>query len=487
VKLTVVGLGPGPAEWLTEAARARLTAPGARIFARTRMHPALAGVQFESFDTLYDQSDSLSEVESAIAARLLSAAGEVVLAVPGDGILGEAVLQGLRDGGAEVEVVPGVPLGIGALVAAGVPVSDGSQMVEATSLGGTGIDLLIELNPRWPAVVTGVFSRQVASDLKLALQRSYPAEHAVSVVHHAGLSTQSLNVIPLAELDRERVEFDHLTHVVMPAVPMPVATGSPHGLRAIVSRLRAPEIGCPWDLEQTHQTLVPYVIEEAYEVVDAIEQDDTTSLADELGDLLLQVVLHAEVADQNGEFEWNDVIRGLSAKLLRRHPHVFGEVAVRGADDVVRNWDLLKAAERSDQPQPASALDRIPKSLPALKHAAEQARKASQAGFDWPTRDGTLDKVREELSELLAAETVAERREELGDLLWIIAKLAMLDGIDAEEALRASNHKFASRFQILERLATERGWRSMADQPISELLAAWTEAKRRLAGRAERT
>ena len=193
----------------------------------------------------------------------------------------------------------------------------------------------------------------------------------------------------------------------------------------------------PWDLEQTHQTLVPYVIEEAYEVVDAIEQDDTPGLADELGDLLLQVLLHAEVADQNGEFEWNDVIRGLSAKLLRRHPHVFGEVAVRDADDVVRNWDLLKAAERSDQPQPASALDGIPKSLPALKYAAEQARKASKTGFDWPTRDGTLDKVREELAELLAAETVAERREELGDLLWIIAKLAMLDGIDAEEALRA--------------------------------------------------
>ena len=225
-------------------------------------------------------------------------------------------------------------------------------MVEATSLGGSGIDLLIELNPRWPAVVTGVFSRQVASDLKLALQRSYPSEHAVAVVHHPGLSTQSVQLGPLAELDRERVEFDHLTHVVIPAVPMPVATGSSHGLRAIVSRLRAPEIGCPWDLEQTHQTLVPYVIEEAYEVVDAIEQDDTPGLADELGDLLLQVVLHAEVADQNGEFEWNDVIRGLSAKLLRRHPHVFGDVAVHDADDVVRNWDLLKAAERSDQPQP---------------------------------------------------------------------------------------------------------------------------------------
>ena len=198
-------------------------------------------------------------------------------------------------------------------------------------------------------------------------------------------------------------------------------------------------------------------------------------------------VLHAEVADQNGEFEWNDVIRGLSAKLLRRHPHVFGEVSRPRRRRRGAQLGPAEGGRALGSAAAASALDGIPKSLPALKYAAEQARKASKTGFDWPTRDGTLDKVREELAELLAAETVAERREELGDLLWIIAKLAMLDGIDAEEALRASNRKFASRFQILESLATERGWRSMADQPISELLAAWTEAKRRLAGRAERT
>src|SRR5215207_560383 len=260
---------------------------------------------------------------------------------------------------------------------------------------------------------------------------------------------------------------------------MTMATGSPHGLRAIVARLRAPEIGCPWDLEQTHRSLTPYVIEEAYEVVDAIEQDDTAGLADELGDVLLQVLLHAEVADQAGEFEWNDVVRALSAKLVRRHPHVFGEVQVSGASDVVRNWDLLKAVERSAHPPAESALDSIPKSLPALKYAAEQARKASKTGFDWPTRDGTLDKVREELAELLSSQTLDERREELGDLLWIIAKLALVDGIDAEEALRAANRKFAQRFKILEAIAAERGWPNLASRPIEDLLDGWREAKQR--------
>src|SRR5262249_38095200 len=148
--------------------------------------------------------------------------------------------------------------------------SVGAQLVEATALGGAGIDLLIELNPRWPAVVTGVFSPGVASELKLALQRIYPTEHAVRLVFHPGLSDQDVRVVPLSELDRSNVTFDHLTSVVIPSVSGYVPNGSPHGLRAIIARLRAPEIGCPWDLEQTHTTLIPYVIEEAYEVVDAI-------------------------------------------------------------------------------------------------------------------------------------------------------------------------------------------------------------------------
>jgi tetrapyrrole methylase family protein / MazG family protein len=485
MRVSVVGLGPGPLSWISSAATDRLRTPGARVFVRTRLFPGLdqllAGVAWESFDELYETADSLDEVTRRMVERLLAADDEVVLAVPGDGVLGEAVLEGLRAGGAAVEVVPGVPLGVAALTAAAVAATDGAQLVEATSLGGSGVDLLIELNPRWPAAVTGVFSPRVASDVKLALQRVYPAEHAVCFVYHPGLEDQRVERTPLAELDRLRLELDHLTHLVVPPVQGYVPTGSAHGLRAIVARLRAPKIGCPWDLEQTHRSLIPYVIEEAYEVVDAIEDDDSSGLADELGDLLLQVALHAEIADQSDEFEWNDVARNLSEKLVRRHPHVFGEVVVSGASDVVRNWDQLKAAERIHQPRPTSALDGVPASLPQLKRAAELARKAEKAGFAWPTREGTLDKVREELAELLEARDLAERREELGDLLWIIAKLAVDDGIDPEEALRAANRKFAARFGVLEDIARERGWNTLQDQPIEELLSAWADAKRRTA------
>ena len=358
------------------------------------------------------------------------------------------------------------------------PAADGAQVVEATSLGGSGIDLLVELNPRWPAVVTGVFSPRIASDVKLALQRVYPPEHGLKVVHHPGLADERVQRVTLAEVDRVRVDFDHLTHVVVPPVVGYVPTGSAHSLRAIVARLRAPAIGCPWDLEQTHRSLIPYVIEEAYEVVDAIEEDDSAGLCDELGDLLLQVALHAEVADQSGEFEWNDVVRTLSEKLVRRHPHVFGEVQVSGASEVVRNWDQIKQTERVDQP-PASALDGVPKSLPQLKRAGELARKANKAGFDWPTRDGTLDKVREELAELLEADSLAERREELGDLLWILAKLAWQDGIDPEEALarRQSQIHGPLRRHGANRRRTQLA--SLVGRALPELQSAWAEAKRR--------
>jgi len=201
---------------------ARLHLPGARVFLRTRLFPGiqklLEGVVWESFDALYEQAESLRDVSRMMAERLISSGDEVVLAVPGDGTLGEAVLSRLREGRAVVEVVPGIALGVAALAAAGLAAAGGAQIVEATSLGGSGIDLLIELNPGWPAVVTGVFNPRVAGDLKLALQRVYPPEHEICLVQHAGLDDEHIHAVPLAELDRTTREFDHLTHGVPPNV-----------------------------------------------------------------------------------------------------------------------------------------------------------------------------------------------------------------------------------------------------------------------------
>jgi tetrapyrrole methylase family protein/MazG family protein len=487
--LTVVGLGPGPAGWLTRDGEAALRQPNARVFARTRLHPALDAlsdhVRIDSFDALYASAATLDAVYDEMSARLVAeleaGARPVILAVPGDGVVGEELLVRLHAADVRLAIVPGVPITPAVLAAVDQPLVAGVQTVEASALGGSGIELQIELNPHWPAVVVGIFNRAVAGEVKLALLPVYPPEHLVQVVRHPGLADAQHAAVPLAELDRVGLELDHLTHLLLPAVPTAVPTGSAHGLRALVARLRAPEIGCPWDLKQTHRSLVPYAIEEAYEVVDAIEDGTPGELADELGDLLLQVALHAEIADQEGEFDWNDVVRGLSAKLIRRHPHVFGTTEVADAEDVVRNWDALKAAEPGRVPKPESRLDGVARSLPALRQAAELARRASAAGFDWPTRAGTLSKVREELDELLAADPLDERREELGDLLYILAKLAVQDGIDPEEALRAANGKFTRRFLQVEAIARERGWPDLASRPVADLEAAWAEAKRRTA------
>jgi tetrapyrrole methylase family protein/MazG family protein len=491
--LTVVGLGPGPAGWLTRDAEAALRQPNARVFARTLLHPALDAmadqVQIESFDELYASAPTLDAVYDEMATRLIveleAGDGPMILAVPGDGVLGEELLVRLRLAHISLSIVPGVPIAPAVLAAVDQPLVAGVQTVEASALGGSGVDLQIEPNPRWPAVVVGVFNRAVAGEVKLALLRVYPDEHRVEVVRHPGLPDAQRASVALAELDRVGLELDHLTHLLVPSVATGVPTGSAHGLRALVARLRAPEIGCPWDLQQTHRSLVPYAIEEAYEVVDAIEDGTPGELADELGDLLLQVALHAEIADQSGEFDWNDVVRGLSAKLIRRHPHVFGSAEVADAGEVLRNWDVLKAAESGREAKPSSRLDGVARSLPALRQAAELARRASKAGFDWPTRSGTLGKVREELDELLAADSLEARREELGDLLYILAKLAVQDGVDPEEALRAANRKFTVRFQMLEAIARECGWPDLAGRPLPELEAAWVEAKRRTSASAE--
>jgi tetrapyrrole methylase family protein/MazG family protein len=250
-------------------------------------------------------------------------------------------------------------------------------------------------------------------------------------------------------------------------------TGSPLGLRRIVHRLRAPG-GCPWDRDQTPASLVRYVLEEAYEVADAIEASDPVALREELGDLLLQVYLQAEIAEENGYFDLTDVIRCLSEKLIRRHPHVFAGLRIGDAQAVELNWERLKLAEKG---QPASVLDRIPRSLPALARSQEVQRRLAQAGFDWPNGDGAWAKLDEELAELREARGDSRAMAgELGDVLFMLAKLATDVGLDAEAALRACNQRVAQRFRHLEQTALARGTTVEAlGQPTQ--LQLWNDAK----------
>jgi tetrapyrrole methylase family protein / MazG family protein len=246
----------------------------------------------------------------------------------------------------------------------------------------------------------------------------------------------------------------------------------------IIAHLRAPD-GCPWDRKQTHESLRQHLIEEAYEVIDAIDSRKTDKLAEEFGDLLLQVVLHAQIGYEAGEYRMADVLKGIHDKLIRRHPHVFGEVTVDGEGQVLTNWEAIKKQEREQNGESGKGiLDGVPKALPALHLAQEYQERAARVGFDWPQIEGVLEKIREEIDEIRSAQTTDELNSELGDLFFVLVNLARWKKIDAEAALHVANRKFKRRFGYVEQHARESG-RSLPEMTLDEMDALWDEAKQK--------
>jgi MazG family protein len=307
------------------------------------------------------------------------------------------------------------------------------------------------------------------------LRRLYPADHPVGRVGVVdGTTIGGLEATDLS------------APLYLPPVAPELAPTSPWALPWLSNRLRQPD-GCPWDREQTHASLRGHLLEEAYEVYDALEAGASSQLAGELGDLLLQVILHAQLAAEAGVFDLADVQEAIGSKIVRRHPHVFGDAEARTASDVNRQWERIKAAERAQAAEAddertdaakaaGSALDGISIALPALAASQEMQERAANIGYDWPTVEEVLEKVREELAELLAAETLAERSEELGDLLMVLVNVGRRYGIQAEAALRAANDKFRRRFREVERLAAERGV-ALRDLDFAGLDELWDAAK----------
>ena len=260
-----------------------------------------------------------------------------------------------------------------------------------------------------------------------------------------------------------------------PSDPDPLAR-----LIAIMARLRDPDGGCPWDLEQSFATIAPYTVEEAYEVADAIERGDLTDLKEELGDLLLQVVFHSRMAEEQGAFDLKDVATAINDKMIRRHPHVFGEASHRDAAEQTVAWEAIKAEERAKKAAKTSVLDGVPMGLPGLTRAVKLTARAARVGFDWPSTREVLDKLREELAELeveIDAGDQAKAREELGDLLFVCANLARKLDVEPEDALRAANAKFARRFAFIEAALAKAG-RAPHQSDLAEMDGLWDEAKR---------
>ncbi len=365
--------------------------------------------------------------------------------------------------------------------AAGIDPAAGIQVVDAARLAAVpwdpGLPLLIL--PARADSVAALPGRHASGRDATPLERLYPASHpARSLVDGSSTPATSLTFDDLAAGAWLIEALDPVDNI-----------GSPHGMAAISARLRAPD-GCPWDRKQTHASLRPFVLEEAYETVDAIEHGAAADLAEELGDLFLQVILHAQLAAEEGTFDLVDVYRTLGAKIVRRHPHVFGDVEADTAEQVLRNWEAIKAAERAEDGATGtrSAFDGIARALPALAASREIQERASSLGWDWDAIDGVWEKVSEELDELHVAgarpgsEARDARLHEMGDVLFALVNLARWMKLDPEEALRHANRRWIERYEEVEALAAERGL-TLADLDLAGKDALWDEVKARRAGR----
>src|SRR6266496_492037 len=320
--------------------------------------------------------------------------------------------------------------------------------------------------PDIPALLTNVDSRELALHLKDILLTTYPKEHVIFVVEEGKKKEERL-------IEFGDNGFPERFSLYVPALGEGTSFES---FAEIVAHLRAPN-GCPWDREQTHESLRKHLLEESYEAISAIDSGDFVDMREEFGDLLLQVVLQSQIANEEGEFNVNQVIHGIHSKIVRRHPHVFGDVKLEGVAGVLANWEKFKEQERKDKKQEKGLLDGVPIAIPALEQAQEYQDRAARVGFDWPEIEGVLDKVKEEIDEIKNAETDFELASEIGDLFFAIVNLARWKHIDAESALRGTNIKFKKRFAYIEQGAKKQE-RRLSELSLDEMESLWQEAKK---------
>ena len=478
-RVVVVGLGPGATHHVTAETLAAIERIPHRLL-RTGRHPSAELVSGAiTFDDVYEDADRFEDVYAEITERIVAAAarhGEVLYAVPGSPLVLERSVRALRgDTRVVCEVLPAMSfldvawsrLGIDP-VESGVRLVDGHEFATAAA-GATGALLVAHTHANW-----------VLSDIKLSLDDPTGALDDTPVVLLQSLGTTNERVVPTTWADMDRtLDADHLTSLFVPALGTPVGDGYVR-FHQLARTLRE---RCPWDVEQTHRSLIPYLVEETYEVVEAIEQLDPDepatdeALIEELGDLLYQIEFHATIAEQEGRFTIADVTTGIHDKLVRRHPHVFADVQVDGTDHVLANWEAIKRAEKGR----TSVFDGIPPALPALSLASKVQKKAAKVGFDWPDVGGASPKIGEETAELMEAIDAGDAEaaaDELGDLLFAVVNVARHLDLDPETCLRAATAKFRRRFEHVEALAAERGIDLHASD-LTVLDALWDAAKQR--------
>lgn len=490
--ITLIGLGPGSPQHLTREAW-QVLSENTECWMRTLKHPVLAHLPahlvVHNFDYLYETADTFERVYAEITDRILALARRdegVCYAVPGHPMVGEAtvarLIKAARSQQIPVRIVTGLSFIEPTLTALDLDALDGLQIADALEL----VTLCHPpLNPDMPAFIAQVYSRAVASDLKLVLMNQYPDEHSVALVDAAGTAAEWVAWMHLYEIDRQ--DATPLTSLYIPPLP-PVS--SFEGLQQTIARLRAPD-GCPWDREQTHQSLRANLLEETYEVLAALDADDADALREELGDLLLQIVLHTQIAVEEGEFFMSEVIAGIDAKLKHRHPHVWGDVQVGSSAEVTVNWEAIKRRDReANGAVTRSMLDGIPKTLPGLAQAVEYSGRLARIGLELDRETffslneespdlsvsaaATYGECLDRLDSLLDTITETTSSAILGQVLFAMANWARRRHLDPESALRSVNQYLLERVRRFERELHDRELRLESLSP-SETQQIWQE------------
>jgi tetrapyrrole methylase family protein/MazG family protein len=493
--IIVVGLGSGDENQLTLGVWNTLKKAGT-LFVRTEQHPVVSylrseNISFESFDYLYKNNDTFSNTYEEIVAFLFAAAVRsdhpIVYAVPGHPMVAESTVQQLIAGGIQkgikVEVRGGESFLDQAFIRLGFDPIEGFALLDASELKSAWIQ------PQIHTIIGQVFDAFTASDVKLALMNIYPDDYPVVVAHALGVQgEEQIETVPLYEIDRIE-SYGNLSIIYIPRSDDVSLRGRTfERLHEIVGILRSPE-GCPWDREQTHHSLRKYLIEETYEVLETIDDDDPVAMCEELGDVLIQIMLHAQIEEEEGMFTVWDIIAGLNEKLIRRHPHVFADREAGNVEQVLEVWQEVKRIEKQDKGEntpKVSQLSGIPRELPAILYAYKLQKKAAEVGFDWNQISDVLDKVEEEIAEVreLVQEQHAAQTEEqqlalqmeLGDLLFAAVNAARFCSVDPEQALQLTNRKFMNRFAYIEK-QLERAAKGFADTNLAEMEEWWQEAK----------
>lgn len=478
----ILGLGAGDIDQLPLGVYRKLKT-ASPLFLRTKEHPVVAvledeGVSFTSFDSIYEKHEQFEDVYKEMVAILLEQVkkSDIFYAVPGHPLVAEKTVQLLLEAERRKEcrvVIEGGQSFLDALFATlKIDPIEGFQLIDATSFQGDEWQLTKH------TIFCQVYDSFIASEVKLTLMEQLPDDYPVYIVTAAGSKEEKVTKIPLYELDRA-MTLNNLTSVYVPPVrEEKLLYHRFETLRLVIATLRGPN-GCPWDRKQTHESLKRYLLEEAYELFEAIDENDDEHMIEELGDVLLQVMLHAQIGEDEGMFSIDDVIRGITEKMIRRHPHVFGDITVENAEQVVENWQRIKEKEKKDRP--ASLLDDVPKSLPNILKAYEFQKKAAKVGFDWDDVQPMWEKVEEEIAEFkreaLEEENARSRLiSEFGDILFALINIARYYDINPEEALHTTNRKFYQRFSYIEEQARKSGV-ALTSLSLAELDRFWEEAK----------